>query len=86
MVLSPIHQSFWGKAVPSKKLSKNCSSLLQKGFEKRDVLPLPSWASWQCAVGNGPEKINWTLHLRDKGWDFIPNNLVTQINLCPQTL
>lgn len=61
------------------------SSLCQKDFEKRDALPLLFWALQQCVVCNGPEKINWTLHLRDKGWDFIPNNLATPINLCPQT-
>lgn len=71
--------------MPSKDLAKDSSSLLPKDFEKRDVLPLPSRASRQCVVCNGPEKINWTLHLRDKGWDFILNNLATPINLCPQT-
>lgn len=67
-------------------LSKEpAKDLSQEDFEERDVLPLPSWALQPCMVCNGPEKINWTLHLRDKGWDIILNNLVTPINLCPQT-
>jgi len=85
VVSSLVLQSLRAKAVSPQEPTKDRGSLLRKDFEKYDLLPLPSWASWQCVVCNGPEKINWTLHLRDKDWDFIPNNLVTPINLCPQT-
>lgn len=73
------------KSCASQRAFKGLQYLLQEDFEERDVLPLPFWAVQPCMVCNGPEKINWTLHLRDKGWNIILNNLVTPINLCPQT-
>lgn len=83
VVSSPVLQSSQRKA--SQRACKGLQCLHQEDFEERDALPLPFWALWPCVVCNGPEKINWTLHLRDKGWDIILNNLVTPINLCPQT-
>lgn len=72
-----------GKAVPPRALGGPWH-LLGEDFEKRDARPL--WAAQHRGLCNGPEKVNWTLHFRDKGWDFIPENLVTPINLCPQTV